>query len=95
MEDKKIQLSKAIMAHGENVEELTVREPTLGALAGIELRIAADGSIDFDLGTLVPIVAALTDIPPSSAKQIALRDLRQFREVIADFLADALVAGRA
>lgn len=93
--NKKIQLSKSIMAHGETITELTINEPTLGALENVHISVADDGSIKFNLGDLQGLISNVAGIPLSSVRQISLKDAPKLFEVAKDFFGDFLqVSGK-
>ena len=88
-----MELSRPIDAHGERVQTLTLRDPVSGALDGVEITLGA-GGVKIDMGALVRVIAAAADIPPSSAKQIPMRDLfSHFGGVLAFFGLDTQETG--
>lgn len=76
-----VKLSKPIQAHGEELTEITLKEPTIGTLQGIR----TGGPEGFDLGQLTTIVSKLGGIPTSAAAKIPLRDLMPLKEQFEDF----------
>ena len=91
--DTTIKLSKPIRVGDEERSELTIKEPELGALKGLQLEVMAEGGLRLRASDLIEIIAALAAIPPSSAHKIALRDLPKFRPMAADFFTDVLANG--
>ncbi|MEQ8585156.1 MAG: phage tail assembly protein [Thalassobaculaceae bacterium] len=89
---KTVTLSKAIEAHGKQVTELTFNEPTLAVLEDLELHFT-DGGVKLKLGAVIGAIAAMADIPPSSAKQIPLSDLMAIAAELKDFLPPSLLTG--
>ena len=79
-----MELSRPIPAHGEEVSELTLRDPVSGALEGVELTLGP-GGLKIDLGAMLKIVASAADIPLSSARKIPMRDLLANFTGILDF----------
>jgi|MDSZ01.3.fsa_nt_gb hypothetical protein len=95
MKPIKVTLKKPITAHGEDVKELTLNEPTLGALDGVDLEISSEGRVKINLGDIAKIVANMADIPPSSAAQISIFDLREIAPAVMDFLGGFLATGES
>ncbi|MFP3943816.1 MAG: phage tail assembly protein [Alphaproteobacteria bacterium] len=93
MKAKTITLKRPIEAHGKEVTELTFREPTLGVLDGLEIEVTGDGGVKLNLGDIVKLVASMAEIPPSSARQIALSDLKEIAGEVQDFFEQFLPAG--
>ena len=83
---EKITLSKPIMVQGEEVTELTLAEPTLGALDGVHVTISGGESLQVDLGDIPKVLAALANIPVSSARKVSWKDIRVVMEPVMDFL---------
>ena len=81
-----VRLRTPITAHGERVEELTLAEPTLGVLDGVQLEVATSGRVRVDLGDLHRVIAGMAGIPPSSARQIRVTDLAPLASAVLDFL---------
>jgi hypothetical protein len=93
MAAQKITLKKPIQAHGEEISELTINEPTIGALEGVELTISFEGTVKIDLAAIPKLIAASADIPPSAAKQIGFSDLPAMVEVVMGFIGGSLEIG--
>ena len=89
----KIKLTKPIKTPDGEVTELTLSEPTLGALEDIELLVErrADGSLGLrlDLGMIARLVAGLCAIPVASAKQIRLQDLGEVIQQVMGFFGES------
>ena len=84
-----VTLSTPIEAHGEQVRELTLSEPTIGVLDGVHIDVGMDGRVRLDLGDLHRLVAGMAGIPPSSARQIRLSDMAPLARAVMDFLPTA------
>ena len=93
MDTTTIKLSRPIRVGNEERSELTIKEPELGALKGLQLEIPAEGGLRLRASDLIEVIAALAAIPPSSAHKIALRDLTKFRPIVNDFFTDVLGDG--
>ena len=81
-----VPLSRPIEAHGEQVTQLTLSEPTIGVLDGVHLDVGLDGRVRLDLGDLHRLVAGMAGIPPSSARQIRITDMAPLARAAMDFL---------
>lgn len=90
-----VTLTKPIEANGERVSTLTLRDPELGGLKGVHVLFSHSGEFKFDLGDAHRLIAAMADIPPSSARRISTRDLLEFMPAILDFLGLARSTGRS
>ena len=84
-EEYRMALSRPIEAHGEQVDELVLKDPESGALAGIEITIGPNG-MRIDLGAMPKVIASMAGIPPSAAKTIAMRDTLKNTMGILNFL---------
>jgi len=84
---KTIKLTKEITVSGEPVIELTLREPTYDEMAscGIPFTITEEGEIKVDLKSTLRYLPILAGIPPSSAKQIAPKDVMTVSMSIVSF----------
>lgn len=72
-----MKLSKPITAHGETIEEITLKRPTVAQarkIGELPYRIT-EGGLTTALETACRYVAACADIPPSSVDQLELNDL--------------------
>ena len=88
-----IELKHPIEAHGESISTLTLEEPTLGALEGLEIVIDKKGNKRFDLGQLIKPISTMAGIPLSSAKKIKVSDIIENAEGLLDFLDLSLLTG--
>lgn len=86
MSNVTVTLRKAINVEGVDVQELTLREPTVKDLLAQD-RIVGDNA------QMVALISALADIPDSSVKQIAARDFVKLAKVVGDFLDDGQATG--
>ena len=89
-----VTLTKPIKAHGDEVGELRLREPTAGDIqaCGYPLVIGHDESVSFDGSAMVKLIGRLAEIPPSSAQQLSFRDFQACATLIASFFGDAQAA---
>jgi len=86
----KVTLSKAISAHGEDVTELDMREPTAEDVMELGFPYLVVQSDDGQGVELRPKVAGryisrLAKIPMSSVKQLTVGDLSKFQGLIMGF----------
>jgi hypothetical protein len=93
MKPIKAPLKTPIEAHGEKVSELTLNEPDLGGLDGVDLTVSMEGTIKINLGDLHKIIASMAGIPPSAAKKIKISDLKNIAPAVMDFLGEFLPTG--
>lgn len=84
-----VRLSRPIQAHGEEVTELTLREPTIGDLDGVQVTITGDGCT-IDLGAVARVAAGMAGVPPSAVRAISIRDLPALARPVFDFLGESL-----
>ena len=70
-----VPLSRPIQAFGEPVAALGRREARFQDLRGVRISITAD-AVDFDLGSLIPLIAKLSDLPEAAIGTIGLSDLQ-------------------
>ena len=86
-------LRKPIKAHGEDVTETILREPTPLDIAagGYPMVVHQDGSIGFDSGSVHRLISRLTGLPPTSVEQMSRVDyLVHFNVVTGFFTADEI-----
>lgn len=88
-------LKHPIQAHGETVDTLTLKEPTLGALDDVEIAVGGDGQVRLNLGDLHKLIASMADIPPSAAKKIHLSDLAAIGPAVMGFFSAFLPTGES
>lgn len=74
---KPIALSKPITAHGETLHVVELQEPTYDQVAkfGMPFSLTDSGGVKLDAAAALAYIPALTGIPLSSAKQLALYDI--------------------
>ena len=89
-----VPLTVPIQVHGEEVSSLTLNDPDLGALEGVHVDLGQQGARLY-LGQLPAIIAAMANIPPSSAKKIKMRDLVAIGPEVMDFLGLSQVIGES
>lgn len=70
-------LTKPIMAHGEKLHVLELREPTYAEVQqfGLPFSYGAAGETKIDTGVALRYIPVLAGIPPSAAEKMALRDV--------------------
>lgn len=90
-----IALSKPLEAHGETLETLTLKEPVLGNLDGVEIAVSEKHGVRINLGDLHLLVGRLAGIPPRVARKIALTDLKPAVDALTDFFASSLGSGES
>ena len=89
-----VKLRVPIQAHGEKVSTLTLRDPDLGVLEGVSIDVGERG-VTIHFSQLPALIAAMADIPPSSAKTIKLRDLVVIGPKVFDFLGLSQLIGES
>lgn len=84
----KIKLSKPINAHGEDVSELELAEPSTGDLIdlGDPMTINSDESICFKNDVIAKYISRLAKIPMSSVRELARADFIACKTAVAGFL---------
>ena len=72
-----IELSAPVIAHGEKLHILELRQPTYNEIerTGFPFTLTDDGGIKIDSGTALKYIPVLAGIPRSSAEQLAITDL--------------------
>ena len=78
----RVELDEPIKAHGEEMTELVLREPTVGDFKGIRV----GGEEGFDLGQITLVLSRLAGIPPSAAEKIPVLKLLPLQEKLKSFL---------
>lgn len=92
MSELKVTLTKPITAHGEEVTELTFREPVPEDLMQIGSPVLMIPSADGDMGIDVRpkiiglYIARLAGIPPSSVKAMSITDFMVCQGALLPFL---------
>lgn len=88
-EDVKFTLSRAVTAYGEEVKELTFREPTGKEVRkiGSPLLFDAEGNPDFDMDRVGRYVEVLSTppLPPSAVDKISAADWLPLAAAIVPF----------
>ncbi len=86
-------LSRPIEALGEKLTEVTLKDPGIGGLKGIEAAFGPKG-MTIDLGSMPKLISEAGNIPLSSANTISLRDLgRHLLPIMGFFGADTPPTG--
>lgn len=91
MNETKYPLKTAIKAYGEEVTELTMRDPTPAdarALKALPYVIGKDESVSLNLDVCAKYIERLCSIPPSSVDQIDLKDFNTLSWAVASFFFD-------
>lgn len=95
-EKTKFVLSRAIKAHGQEVTELELREPTgddvieIGFPYYILMPEGQSSGIEIKPRAVYSYISRLAGIPQSSAKQIALSDFAQLQGVVVGFFGESV-----
>lgn len=86
-----IKLSKPIMAHGEELEEVKLREPTVNDFMRsgypVLITISMDGGVTFaiDAQKMTPMISNIAGIPPSSVRMLKTSDYATLATWFASF----------
>ncbi|EGX8240539.1 phage tail assembly protein [Salmonella enterica subsp. enterica serovar Reading] len=82
-----LELKKPIVAHGETLHVLEMREPTYDEIEalGFPFSISGEGSIKLDSQVALKYIPLLAGIPRSSAAQMAKLDIFKASMVILRF----------
>lgn len=90
---KVIVLSEPIIAYGEEVKQLRIREVTTAdarAIGSLPYAISSDESVHLNLGVCAKYLVRLADIPLSAVDQISLAEFHSISwEIAQSFLAGA------
>lgn len=95
-ESQKFTLIKPIKAHGEEITELTLREPDgddvieLGYPYLVLMQAGDSVGVDIRARVVYSYVSRLAGIPLSSAKQIKLSDMAVLQGVVMGFFGEGL-----
>lgn len=85
-------LSSPVDAHGDTLQELTLRRPTVlevRAIKALPYRIDKNEEVTLDMDVAAKYIAVCSGIPPSSVNQMDLSDLNTASWVIAGFFMSA------
>ncbi len=75
MSEVTIQLTKPITAHGKEVSELSLREPTAGDVMECGYPLGMEGELAIPQAAPIGrLIGRLAGIPPSSVKQLSMPD---------------------
>lgn len=85
-----IRLKKPLRAHGQPVEEITLREPTAEdiTVCGYPLTIG-DGAATPVAGAISKYIARLADLPPSSVKPMSADDYNACMGAVLSFFGNS------
>src|SRR6516165_10828861 len=86
----KVTLSKSVVANGEEVMELSFREPTGGDIANVGNPVSVDFAsdppkINYDAKAMTQMLAVLATVPPSTIRQLTARDWETAALLITNF----------
>lgn len=84
---KEIKLIKPVLAHGEEIHVLELREPTYDEIEGVgfPFTVSADGGVRLDSAVSLKYIPLLAGIPRSSAAQMAKLDIFKACMLILNF----------
>ena len=82
-DNPKLKLSRPIQAHGEDVIELTFREPTGNDILRCGEPFIVGGKIDTD--AMTGLISALSNIPRSSVTQLRAFEFMGAQEIVLGF----------
>jgi len=87
MADIVIKLGKAITAHGQDVQELRLREPTTSDIrqCGYPMAFDADGVLHPQGAVIAKYIGRLGNLPAASVDQLALPDFTSAMQAILPF----------
>jgi len=87
-----VTLRVAIEAHGESLNELTLRRPTVQevrAIKALPYKIDKSEEVSLDMDVAAKYIAVCAGIPPSSVNQLDLADLNALSWSVASFFMSA------
>lgn len=86
-EPTKVMLHRPIRAHGEELRELTLREPTGRDLriCGLPYRVTQNEEVVVDGAVMARLVVNLAAIPMSSVDQLSAPDFQEVTGVVMGF----------
>ncbi|AOE64219.1 phage tail assembly protein [Pseudomonas corrugata] len=87
-----VTLRVAIEAHGEPLNELTLRRPTVQevrAIKALPYKIDKSEEVSLDMDVAAKYIAVCAGIPPSSVNQLDLADLNALSWAVASFFMSA------
>jgi len=90
---KKITLKSPIKIQGIETTELMLSEPDLGVLDDVHIEVSGEGKVRLNLGDIPKLIANMANIPPSDAKKIKLKDMREIIPPVMDYLGEFLPTG--
>jgi leucyl aminopeptidase (aminopeptidase T) len=79
----KLVLRKPVMAHGEELKELTFREPTSGDIIDIGMPVTPQRRIDTQV--MAEMLARLALVPPPTIRSLHPNDFTAASYLVADF----------
>jgi len=87
-----VSLRVTIEAHGEPLNELTLRRPTVQevrAIKALPYKIDKSEEVSLDMDVAAKYIAVCAGIPPSSVNQLDLADLNALSWAVASFFMSA------
>ena len=87
-----LKLNVPLEAHGEVLQELALRRPTVQevrAIKALPYRIEKSEEVSLDMDVAAKYIAVCAGIPPSSVNQMDLADLNTASWVVAGFFMSA------
>lgn len=83
-----IKLRKPIDAHGKELTELEMKEPTTGDLidCGDPMVIGVDETVSFKNDVIARYISKLSGVPMSSVRELSPADFMECKTVITGFL---------
>lgn len=91
----RVPLRRAIQAHGEEVRELVLREPTGKDLRtmGLPFGFSASGEVQIDAAATHRAIVVLAGVPSSSVDQLSAGDFMAAVGALMGFFGEAPAAG--
>lgn len=78
-----VALTRQIEAHGEKIDKLTIREPTVAEIRKCGYPIDGNARLDAEAGA--KLIAACAEIPPSSVDAMSPKDFTAAMGALAGF----------
>jgi hypothetical protein len=81
-----IKLRKPIQAHGKEIDELTLKEPTGGNLRRCGLPFGVGGVVETE--NVAKLISELGSVPPSTVDRLCALDFKEALEVVMHFFVE-------
>lgn len=93
-EPAKVRLHRPIRAHGEELQELTLREPSGKdlRLCGMPYRVTQGEEVVIDSAVMARLIVSLAAVPMSSVDQLSAADFQEVTGVVMGFFQQAPTA---